>query len=332
MQILRPTRLDEFIGQKRVVEELSIYLNSVKQRNDVFPHTLFIGAPGLGKTTLSRIIAFELRRELKQTSGPVLDKPGIIASLLTSLRDGDILFIDEVHRIPKICQEILYTAMEDFALDIVIGKGSTSKTVRLSLPKFTLIGATNKPALCLPPLLDRFQLVFKLDFYSEEELASLIEQAGKRLSLTFEPSASRLLAKAGKGVPRQALNLLRRFYEYLNGTNHRRSQASKKLITVDRVKDFLMLLDIDEWGLTPDDRRYLFTLYYHFNGGPAGLESLALTSQISPSELETIFEPPLIRLGLISRTRRGRIITELGRRYIEEKGLSFLSGKSHVPF
>jgi Holliday junction DNA helicase RuvB len=328
MQNLRPTSLKEFIGQKRVIEELSIYINSVKQRRDAFPHTLFIGAPGLGKTTLSRIIALELRRNLKQTSGPVLEKPGIIASLLTSLRDGDILFIDEVHRIPKVCQEILYTAMEDFALDIVIGKGSASKTIRLMLPKFTLIGATNKPNLCLPPLLDRFQLVFKLDFYDEAELAEIIERAGKELGLNLERQASLLLAKAGKGIPRQALNLLRRLDNYLNGTN----QGLKDLITVDTVREFLSLLDIDEWGLSPEDRRYLFTLYYHFNGGPAGLESLALTSQISPSELETIFEPPLIRLGLVSRTRRGRVLTELGKRYILEKGLVFPKRQPNVPF
>jgi Holliday junction DNA helicase RuvB len=328
MQNLRPTSLKEFIGQKRVVEELSIYIKAAKQRRDAFPHTLFIGAPGLGKTTLSRIIAFELRRNIKQTSGPVLDKPGIIASLLTSLRDGDILFIDEVHRIPKVCQEILYTAMEDFALDIVIGKGSASKAIRLKLPKFTLIGATNKPNLCLPPLLDRFQLVFKLDFYAEAELAEIIERAGKELGINLDREASLLLAKAGKGIPRQALNLLRRLDNYLNGTN----QSLKKLITADTVREFLRLLDIDEWGLSAEDRRYLFTLYYHFNGGPAGLESLALASQMSPSELETIFEPPLIRLGLVSRTRRGRVLTELGKRYILEKGLALPKSQPNVPF
>ncbi len=313
MTLSRPTSLQEFKGQKRVIEELSIYLKAIKEKGDVFPHTLFIGAPGLGKTTLSRIIAFELRRDLKQTSGPVIDKPGILASLLTTLKDGDILFIDEIHRLPKVCQEILYTAMEDFALDIVVGKGSNAKTIRLFLPKFTLIGATNKPNLCLSPLLDRFHLLFKLEFYQDDELAEIIKEKAKELGLNLDEDSALLLAKAGKGIPRQALNLLRRYFAYLSGL------GLTQRATLETIKNFLNLLEVDDWGLTPEDRRYLFTLYYHFKGGPVGLESLALTSQISPTELETIFEPPLIRLGLISRTQRGRILTELGKKYVLEK-------------
>jgi len=313
----RPKSLSEFIGQPRVKKELSIYLSSIKQRNDIFPHTFFIGAPGLGKTTLARIIAYELRRDLKITSGPVLDKTGTLAAVLTNLKEGDILFIDEIHRMPKPCQEILYTAMEDFALDIVIGKGNASKTIRLSLPKFTLIGATNKPNLCLSPLLDRFQLTFKLNYYKDEELKEIIIKTGKLWKLKISNNSALKLARASKGVPRQALNLLRRLREFmlLNAKN-----PEKEIIISEKNLDqFLKILEIDDWGLGPEDRRCLLTLYKEFKGGPVGLSSLALSAQISPEELETLYEPALIRLGLIARTKRGRIITQKGLTYLKEK-------------
>jgi len=313
----RPKSLSEFIGQPRVKKELSIYLSSIKQRNDIFPHTFFIGAPGLGKTTLARIIAYELRRDLKITSGPVLDKTGTLAAVLTNLKEGDILFIDEIHRMPKPCQEILYTAMEDFALDIVIGKGNASKTIRLSLPKFTLIGATNKPNLCLSPLLDRFQLTFKLNYYKDEELKEIIIKTGKLWKLKISNNSALKLARASKGVPRQALNLLRKLREFmlLNAKN-----PEKEIIISEKNLDqFLKILEIDDWGLGPEDRRCLLTLYKEFKGGPVGLSSLALSAQISPEELETLYEPALIRLGLIARTKRGRIITQKGLTYLKEK-------------
>ncbi len=313
----RPKSLSEFIGQPRVKKELSIYLSSIKQRNGIFPHTFFIGAPGLGKTTLARIIAYELRRDLKITSGPVLDKTGTLAAVLTNLKEGDILFIDEIHRMPKPCQEILYTAMEDFALDIVIGKGNASKTIRLSLPKFTLIGATNKPNLCLSPLLDRFQLTFKLNYYKDEELKEIIIKTGKLWKLKISNNSALKLARASKGVPRQALNLLRRLREFmlLNAKN-----PEKEIIISEKNLDqFLKILEIDDWGLGPEDRRCLLTLYKEFKGGPVGLSSLALSAQISPEELETLYEPALIRLGLIARTKRGRIITQKGLTYLKEK-------------
>lgn len=314
----RPCSLDEFIGQQRIKEELSVYISSVKKRNDIFPHTFFIGAPGLGKTTLARIIAYELKRDLKITSGPVLDKTGTLAAVLTNLKEGNILFIDEIHRMPKPCQEILYTAMEDFALDIVIGKGNTGKTIRLNLPKFTLIGATNKPNLCLAPLRDRFQLTFKLNYYKDEELKKIILKVSKQWGLDLDEESALKLARAGKGIPRQALNLIRRLREFILLNS---KSSEKKLIKVSQqeFEKFLKLLDIDEWGLTPEDRRCLLTLYKEFNGGPVGVNTLALSAEITQEEFETIYEPALIRLGFIARTKRGRILTQKGYLYLKEK-------------
>jgi len=318
----RPSSLEEFIGQSRIKKELSIYLSSVKERKGVFPHTFFIGAPGLGKTTLARIIAFELRRDLKITSGPVLDKPGAVAAILTNVREGEILFIDEIHRMPKPCQEILYSAMEDFALDIVIGKNQSAKTLRLTLPKFTLIGATNKPNLLLSPLLDRFQLSFKLEYYSEEELKEILLRVGRSWGLELSQDVAKKLARAGKGIPRQALNLLRRLKEFIY---HKYKDKELHKVSSSDLEEFFELLEIDEWGLTPEDRRCLFTLYREFKGGPVGLTTLALTSKISPEELETLYEPALIRLGLIARTRKGRILTKLGEKYLKERNLLHVS-------
>ncbi|RKX58423.1 MAG: Holliday junction branch migration DNA helicase RuvB [Thermodesulfobacteriota bacterium] len=318
MVYYRPYTLTEFIGQKRIKEELFVYISSVKKRNDIFPHTFFIGAPGLGKTTLARIIAYELKRDLKITSGPVLDKTGTLAAVLTNLKEGNILFIDEIHRMPKPCQEILYTAMEDFALDIVIGKGNTGKTIRLNLPRFTLIGATNKPSLCLAPLRDRFQLIFKLDYYKDEELRDIIIEVSKSWGLKIEKDSALKLAKASKGIPRQALNLIRRLREFVLLNS---KFSSKKLLKISsqEFEKFLKLLDIDEWGLTPEDRKCLLTLYKEFNGGPVGVSSLALSANITPEEFETIYEPALIRLGFIARTRRGRILTQKGYLYLKER-------------
>lgn len=310
---LRPRSLEEFIGQSRIKKELKVYIEAVRQKNEVFPHTFFIGAPGLGKTTLARIIAFELRRDFKITSGPVIDRPGTLAAILTSLKAGDVFFIDEIHRMPKPCQEMLYSAMEDFALDIFLGKGNSGKTVRLSLPRFTLIGATNKPNLCLAPLRDRFALVFKLNYYSEEELGEIIKNFGEKLGLKIDESAALLLAKACKGIPRQAINFVQKLREfaYLKKASQ---EVSQRL-----VKEFFRLLDIDEWGLTAEDRRCIITLYKEFKGGPVGLESLALSSNISPEEMESIYEPALIRMGLIARTRQGRILTQKAHDYIKQK-------------
>jgi Holliday junction DNA helicase RuvB len=318
MIYFRPHSLDEFIGQKRIKDELSVYISSVKKRNDIFPHTFFIGAPGLGKTTLARIIAYELKRDLKITSGPVLDKTGTLAAVLTNLKEGNILFIDEIHRMPKPCQEILYTAMEDFALDIVIGKGNAGKTIRLNLPKFTLIGATNKPNLCLAPLRDRFQLIFKLNYYKDEELRDIIVKVSKSWGLEIEKDLAFKLAKASKGIPRQALNLVRRLREFVLLNSKTKDQKLLK-VSSQVFEEFLELLDIDEWGLTPEDRRCLLTLYKEFKGGPVGVTALALSADITPEEFETIYEPALIRMGLIARTKRGRILTQKGYLYLKEK-------------
>lgn len=318
MTYYRPCSLSEFIGQKKIKEELSIYISSIKKRNDIFPHTFFIGAPGLGKTTLAKIIAYELKRDLKITSGPVLDKTGTLAAVLTNLKEGNILFIDEIHRMPKACQEILYTAMEDFALDIVIGKGNTGKTIRLNLPKFTLIGATNKPNLCSAPLRDRFQLIFKLDYYTDEELRDIIIKVGKVWGLEINKDYALKLARAGKGIPRQAINLIRKLREFVLLNSPSSSRGYWK-VSVEEFDKFLKLLDIDEWGLTREDRKCLLTLYKEFNGGPVGISSLALSTNISEEELETIYEPALIRLGLIARTRRGRILTQKGYLYLQKK-------------
>jgi len=315
----RPRSLEEFIGQERIKKELKVYISSIKKRNDVFPHTFLVGAPGLGKTTIARIIAFELKRDFKITSGPVLDKAGIVAGLLTNLKEGDILFIDEIHRMPKQCQELLYSAMEDFALDIVIGKGNSSKTIRLSLPRFTLIAATNKPNLCLPPLLDRFQLTFKLDYYSDEEIKELVIKVGSFWELEIQEEVALKLAKASKGIPRQALNLLRKLKEFALLNVKGKEKNEKIKLDKKLLEEFFKILEIDDWGLTPEDRKCLFTLYQEFNGGPVGLASLALSAQLTPEELETLYEPALIRLGLIARTKRGRVLTRKGYNYLKEK-------------
>jgi Holliday junction DNA helicase RuvB len=223
---------------------------------------------------------------------------------------------------PKPCQEILYSAMEDFALDILIGKNQSAKTLRLTLPKFTLIGATNKPNLLLSPLIDRFQLSFKLDYYQEEELKEILIMVGNSWGLELEEEVALKLARASKGIPRQALNLLRRLKEF---THHKYPGAKSLRVTSQDLSEFFKLLDIDDWGLTPEDRRCLFTLYRDFKGGPVGLATLALSSRISPEELESLYEPALIRMGLMARTRRGRVITKLGEKYLKEKNLFHVS-------
>jgi Holliday junction DNA helicase RuvB len=219
---------------------------------------------------------------------------------------------------PKPCQEILYTAMEDFALDIVVGKGNAGKTIRLNLPKFTLIGATNKPNLCLAPLRDRFQLIFKLNYYKDEELRDIIVKVSKSWGLEIEKDLAFKLAKASKGIPRQALNLVRRLREFVLLNSKTKDQKLLK-VSSQVFEDFLKLLDIDEWGLTPEDRRCLLTLYKEFKGGPVGVTALALSADITPEEFETIYEPALIRMGLIARTKRGRILTQKGYLYLKEK-------------
>lgn len=302
---LRPSKWDDYIGQKSIKKNLQILLTAAKERNHPPEHILFYGSPGLGKTTLSHLIAKEINAQMKVTSGPAIEKVGDLASILTNLSPGDILFIDEIHRLNKTIEEVLYPAMESGSLDIIIGKGPSARTIQLELPPFTLIGATTRIAMISSPLRSRFSGgIFKLEFYTNDEIQEIITRSAKILGIDLDKNAGHEIAKRSRFTPRTANYLLKRARDY--------SQVHKSEMTKESVDESLKLLGIDEVGLTPADRDVLHTIINKFGGGPVGLNTLAAAMSEEQATIEEFNEPYLIQLGFLERTPRGRVVTASG--------------------
>lgn len=301
---LRPHAFDEYIGQEKAKEVLKIYIDAVKMRGDTLDHVLLYGPPGLGKTTLSGIIASELGVNFRVTSGPAIEKQGDLAALLTNLGDGDVLFIDEIHRLNRNIEEILYPAMEDFSLDIIIGKGPAARSIRLPLQHFTLIGATTRAGQLTTPLRDRFGVLLRLELYTPEELAKIVRRSAGILEIPIDEDGALEIASRSRGTPRIANRLLKRVRDYaqVKGDGE---------ITLKTASDALKMLEIDELGLDNTDRRMLETMIKFYNGGPVGLDTLAATIGEEAVTIEDVLEPYLMQIGFISRTPRGRCVTKL---------------------
>jgi len=307
---LRPKTLEEYIGQERLKGKLRVYLEAARARGEPLEHVLLSGPPGLGKTTLAHVIAYELGVNIRTTSGPAIEKPGDLAAILAnSLEEGDILFIDEIHRLSRQAEEHLYPAMEDFAMDIVIGQGPAARTVRLELPRFTLIGATTRPGLITAPLRSRFGIVELLEYYTLEELMEGVERDARLLGVGITEEAAREIAKRSRGTMRIAKRLFRRVRDFAQ-------VAGEEVITGERAKEALNALGLDELGLEKRDREILEVLIGRFGGGPVGLGTLATALSEDPGTLEEVHEPYLIQQGLIKRTPRGRVATERAYRHL----------------
>ena len=298
---LRPASLDEYIGQDKVKENMKIYIEAAKKRGEPLDHCLFYGPPGLGKTTISTIIANEMHSNIKITSGPAIEKPGDLAAILTSLSEYDVLFIDEIHRLSKSVEEILYPALEDFTLDIVIGKGPSSKSIRLDLPKFTLIGATTKAGSLTTPLRDRFGIIHRLELYSIEDLSTIVKRSSKILNIEIEKEAAVEIARRSRGTPRIANRLLKRERDYAMVLGNGK-------IDLKIAKHALNKLEIDELGLDEIDRKLLESMIIQYGGRPVGIEALAVTIGEEVDTIEDVYEPYLIQIGFIARTLRGRMV------------------------
>lgn len=298
---LRPKTLSEYIGQDKVKESMKIYIEAAKKRGEPLDHVLLYGPPGLGKTTLSNIISNEMNSNIKITSGPAIEKPGDLAALLTNLSEFDVLFIDEIHRLNKSVEEILYPALEDYTLDIIIGKGPSARSIRLDLPKFTLIGATTKAGSLTTPLRDRFGIVARLELYTPDQLELIVKRSASILGVEIDEKAANEIARRSRGTPRIANRILKRVRDYA-------SVLGDGAITLDIAKIALNKLEIDELGLDEIDRKMLQTIILKYNGGPVGLETLAATIGEEVETIEDVYEPYLMQIGFLSRTPRGRMV------------------------
>ena len=308
---LRPNQMEEYVGQEKIKENLNIFIAAAKMREESLDHVLFYGPPGLGKTTLANIIASEMNANIKSTSGPVIEKSGDLAALLTNLKKGDVLFVDEIHRLSNVIEEILYSAMEDYKLDIMIGQGPSARSIKLELPPFTLVGATTRAGLLTSPLRDRFGVVHRLDYYSEKELQVILTRSAGILEIAIVPEGANEIARRSRGTPRIANRLLRRVRDYAQ-------VRADGIITREVAASALEMMEVDERGLDIMDHKLLLAMIEKYSGGPVGIESLAASISEEKDTIEDVLEPYLIQTGFIQRTPRGRIATPMAYKHFNK--------------
>ncbi|PIS42148.1 MAG: Holliday junction branch migration DNA helicase RuvB [Candidatus Kerfeldbacteria bacterium CG08_land_8_20_14_0_20_40_16] len=317
---LRPRNLKEFVGQEKIKENLSVFMRAAKQRKEPIEHALLYGPPGIGKTTLAHIIANEMGANIRVTSGPAIERAGDLGSILTNLEDGDILFIDEIHRLPRTVEEVLYPSMEEFLLDIVVGKGPAARTLRLELPRFSIIGATTRASLLSAPLRDRFGITYRLDFYADGDVGKIISRSARILGIVITDDAVKEIAKRARRTPRVANRLLKRVRDFAQ-------VESLSKINLDVANESLKRLEIDNLGLDLIDRRILETVIEKFNGGPVGVGTIAAATSEERDTIEEIYEPFLLQVGFLARTPRGRVVTESAYRHLGVKPPADLQSK-----